>query len=450
MNPKLVVVAATVVLLGGGCSKADCITDLCAPLPTDTGPDTAADGAMDAAPDGGPCDRWAVVDACDGECPDPSALSFDVRTLATAAPPGLADPVTVAAHPTQPGRALVVSSDGWTAEVMARGDALDFGPAWDLGFGPLIGSSVSIAPDGSWAVAAAIDDTCVPGTLYFVDLVDTPGAVLRTMTVGIWPDHVAVSPDGRYVVTADEDQREVCKPASRHGGTITIIDVSAGVAEANVVQTITVDHAVDSEPEGLAIGRRGTVAVTVQETDDLLLFDLDDVPSATTRLIAMPPGSRPDGVSVNEALGLVAVALERTDGIAIVSSETDEIVHRRDLVPAGDVPADYNRDTTDTVEVHEPEEPFFFRYRGADFLALTVQESHAVLIYRVASDGSLTLDSVGPTGDYMTESGGTARSNIRPESMAVSSSAGVAFAVNEGEGSVTVLAGDESSYRTCE
>jgi hypothetical protein len=42
------------------------------------------------------------------------------------------------------------------------------------------------------------------------------------------------------------------------------------------------------------------------------------------------------------------------------------------------------------------------------------------------------------------------RSNIRPESLAVSAPAGLAFAVNEGEGSVTVLAADESSYRACE
>ncbi len=199
----------------------------------------------------------------------------------------------------------------------------------------------------------------------------------------------------------------------------------------------------------MSIGAGGVVAVTVQETDDLLLFDLDALPATPTRY-DLSGNSEPDGVAVDEELGYAAVALERTDALAIVDLDTGALVEERYLVLEMDVPGEYNRDTGDPVEVHEPEEPVFFRHQGVDFLALTVQESHAVLVYRVASDGALTLDSVAPTGDYTIETNGRARSNIRPESLAVVEGASLAFTVNEGEGTVTLLGSAESSYRACD
>jgi DNA-binding beta-propeller fold protein YncE len=412
----------------------------------DASPEAATDVGPDAG-DAGVCFPFDRVDVCDATCPEPATLN--IRALSSVSTAALITPSGLAFDPNDPTRAYVISAEGVFGRLSVDGDGAAFDTTRDLEIGRAIATGLAVSPSGEWAVASVLDIDCEPGTLYFIDLVRDPGVVLDTVMVGIWPDHVAVSPDGRYVVTADEDQREGCKPADRHGGSITIIDVGAGPTAARVVQTLMVDHALDSEPEGVTIGAEGTVVVSVQETDELVVFDLDDVPDATQTRIAMPSGSNPDGVSIEDSLGLVAVAFERTDEVALVSLASASVVYRRDLVAEADVPSEYNRDASGSVEIHEPEELLFFRHRGALFLAVTIQESHAVLVYRVEGE-TLILDSVAPTGDYETERGGRNQSAIRPEALAVEPRAGLFLAGNEREGSITLIASGETRFVGCE
>jgi len=158
-------------------------------------------------------------------------------------------------------------------------------------FGPP--NSVSVH-DG--VVAAAVESTTKTdtGEVWFFDA--ATGTKLAAVGVGALPDMVTFSPDGKYVVTADEGEPAddyVVDPV----GSVSVIDVSGGVE--NVLQTdvMTADFAnftlmnldpdvrlfgpnADSpaqnlEPEYVAISGDSTTAyVTLQENNALAVVDL--------------------------------------------------------------------------------------------------------------------------------------------------------------------------------
>ncbi len=73
----------------------------------------------------------------------------------------------------------------------------------------------------------------LPGTVVFLD---TAGTTIKTLTVGVLPDMVAISPNGRYVVTANEAE-PMPDYLTDPEGSVTIVDISGGVAaltQANV------------------------------------------------------------------------------------------------------------------------------------------------------------------------------------------------------------------------
>ncbi|MDC0666628.1 choice-of-anchor I family protein [Nannocystis radixulma] len=158
-------------------------------------------------------------------------------------------------------------------------------------FGPP--NSVSVH-DG--VVAAAVESTTKTNTgeVWFFDA--ATGTKLAAVGVGALPDMVTFSPDGNYVVTADEGEPAddyVVDPV----GSVSVIDVSGGVE--NVLQTdvTTADFsgftlmnldpdvrlfgpnadspAQNLEPEYVAIsGDSKTAYVTLQENNALAVVDL--------------------------------------------------------------------------------------------------------------------------------------------------------------------------------
>lgn len=131
------------------------------------------------------------------------------------------------------------------------------------------------------------------GAVAFFDV--TNNTYVTSVTVGAMPDMITFSPDGSKVLTADEGE-----PNDDYSndplGTVSIIDVSGGVANVQQSDVITLDFtayngqtldpsirifgpgatvATDLEPEYIAISEDGNTAyVVMQENNALAIIDL--------------------------------------------------------------------------------------------------------------------------------------------------------------------------------
>jgi len=158
--------------------------------------------------------------------------------------------------------------------------------------------------DGVVAVAVQNADGGEPG---LVALYDTDGALIKTLTVGVLPDQVTFSPDGKLLLVANEGEPfndEVAGVIENAPGTVSIIDLSGGAAAASVRNTIGFSAldgfeaalsdlgikifagsddlpaptaAQDIEPEYITVSPDGTTAyVTLQEVNAVAAIDLTD------------------------------------------------------------------------------------------------------------------------------------------------------------------------------
>lgn len=142
------------------------------------------------------------------------------------------------------------------------------------------------------AVAVPAAEKTDPGVVIFVD---PDGAVLAQVTVGALPDMLTFTPDGRYVVVANEGEPNDDYTVDPEGS-ISIIDVSAGVdglSDANVrtagfaqfndakldprirIYGPNATVAQDLEPEYVAVAPDSSTAfVTLQENNALAVVDI--------------------------------------------------------------------------------------------------------------------------------------------------------------------------------
>ncbi len=173
-------------------------------------------------------------------------------------------------------------SDPTTPTLISQIDMTPFGDA---------ATSVDVYGD-LIAVAVPAAEKTDPGVVLFLD---PDGEVLAQVTVGALPDMLTFTPDGRYVVVANEGE-----PNDEYTidpeGSVSIIDVSAGIdglSDADV-RTAGFTHfndakldpririygpnatvAQDLEPEYVAISPDGATAfVTLQENNALAVVDL--------------------------------------------------------------------------------------------------------------------------------------------------------------------------------
>ena len=151
-------------------------------------------------------------------------------------------------------------------------------------------NSVAVA-NGVVAIAVENEDEVSPGTVAFFD---ANGTFLNSVTVGVLPDMVTFTPDGQKVLVANEGE-----PGEEEDpeGSISIIDISGGVANATVM---TADFtafngrenelrgrgvrifpgntvAQDLEPEYIAVSPDGSTAfVALQENNAIAAVNIDD------------------------------------------------------------------------------------------------------------------------------------------------------------------------------
>lgn len=163
------------------------------------------------------------------------------------------------------------------------------------------GSPTSVAvQNGIAAVSVANDDDALPGSVVFVDVnAATPTPVV--VSVGVLPDSLAFTPDGNFVVVAnegepvgDDNDDLVVDPE----GSISVIDISSGILSLTQADVATADFqgfnsledtlrdggvrifpgntaAQDIEPEFVAISPDSTTAVvTLQENNALAFVDI--------------------------------------------------------------------------------------------------------------------------------------------------------------------------------
>jgi hypothetical protein len=174
---------------------------------------------------------------------------------------------------------------------------------------PLGGKPNSVAVrDGIVAVAIEGTTKTDPGTVKFFN---TSGALLNTLTVGALPDMLVFSPNGKWLLVANEGEPSSYNnnpvPSVDPEGSVSVIDMTPGVTSLTQlnVRTATFNLAIpqenassiriygpnatfaqDIEPEYITVSHNSKTAwVTLQENNAIGILD---IPSATfTKIVGL-------------------------------------------------------------------------------------------------------------------------------------------------------------------
>lgn len=140
-------------------------------------------------------------------------------------------------------------------------------------------SSVAVTPNGRYAIATVIDAfdpaAAHPGALAFIDMNRPELGVVAVVQLGVGPDALDITPDGRQAVVAIEDESSPDRP-----GSVQIVTLNDSAPETSAVKTLALSPDVgnarhDPEPEYVDISRDGKRAlVSLQENNALAVIDL--------------------------------------------------------------------------------------------------------------------------------------------------------------------------------
>ncbi len=205
-------------------------------------------------------------------------------------------------------------------------------------------ASIDIKPYGSinsvvarnGVVACALENTN-PQTNGSVVFFDQNGTLQKQVTVGAMPDMLTFSPDSRYVLTANEGEPKTDYTVDPEGS-ISIIDVSGGIANLSQANVTTVGFtayngqeaalrakgiriygglahwpattAQDLEPEYIAVSADSRTAyVTLQENNALAVLDLSTKQLTDLRSLGYSDLRQPGrGIDASDQSGDVLIA----------------------------------------------------------------------------------------------------------------------------------------------
>lgn len=186
---------------------------------------------------------------------------------------------------------------------------------------PTLVSSLSLAAYGAAANSVAAKNGIIaiaveavvkqdPGKVVFID---ANGTVLNSVTVGALPDMVCFSPNGKYVLTANEGEPNSAYTVDPEGS-VSIINISGGVGTATVATAgftsfngTTLPYGIrkfgpgatvakDLEPEYITVSSNSQTAwVTCQENN---CWAIIDIPTATVTSL-VPMGFKDHSISGN-------------------------------------------------------------------------------------------------------------------------------------------------------
>jgi DNA-binding beta-propeller fold protein YncE len=330
--------------------------------------------------------------------------------------------------------------------------SFSFGKTYDLDPGSATAEmtsldvSVKIGGENYAAVCVAEAD-CGKGKIMFVRLSD--GTVVKEVEVGYNPDGTAFTKNGTHLIVANEDDREdrPCKPADRMGGSVSIIDLSNGVENATLLQDYLVNWDDESEPEHAETSSDGTVIVSVQETSQIMIFNVADVPLSTGKykvvdlpLSATEEAAEPDGLFISPDGKHALISSEKNGTLQMMTLPDGTLLGNPYIIEA-DIPAPpYNIDARKSKKRTEPEECSLVEKSGKLYAVLALQESHGVIVYDVTDPAKPVFDSIAPAGNLTTDADvAMEKSTIGSEGLAMHPTNGVAFSANERQGSITMF-----------
>jgi len=381
--------------------------------------------------------------------------SFDIQTVMSLDAGANANAEIVRMVPGSDNQAVFVSSAiGRLTVIDYTSSSFSFGATFDLDPGSATAemTSIDVSPvmDGENYVAVCVAETdCAKGKIMFVKLSD--GTIVKEVEVGYNPDGTAFTKNGTHLIVACEDDREdrSCKPDTRHGGSVSIIDLSNGVANAVLTQDYLVDWDTDSEPEHCETSADGTVIVSVQETSQVMIFDVADVPLDSTEIIIvdLPDDggageeaieAEPDGlfISPDGTMGLIS---NERNGTFQMMSLPDGSLYGSPYIIEQDLPSGWQIDARKAKKRTEPEECSLVEQDEKLYAVLALQESHAVVVYDVTDPANPVFDSISAAGIAWEADNQMEKSEIGSEGLAMHPTNGVAFSANEREGSITMF-----------
>ena len=382
--------------------------------------------------------------------------SFDIQNVMSLTAGEDANAEIVRTVPGTDDKAVFVSSAiGRLTVIDYTTSSFAFGSTYDLDPGSataeMTSIDVSIPIGGESYVAVCVAETdCAKGKIMFVKLSD--GSIVSEVEVGYNPDGTAFTKDGSYLVVACEDDREdrPCKPEDRHGGSVSIIDLTGGVANASLVQDFAVDWDTDSEPEHAETSADGTVIVSIQETSQIMIFNVSDAPltEGEYTVVDLPDDgfatsnsdvneAEPDGLYISPDGTMALISNERNGSFQMMALPSGNL-YGNPYIIENDLPDGWQRDSRKTKRRTEPEECSLVEEWGKIYAVLALQESHAVIVYDVTDPENPVFDSMAPAGIDYGNDNGMEKSAIGSEGLGMHQTNGIAFSANEREGSITM------------
>ena len=385
--------------------------------------------------------------------------SFDIQAVMSLTAGEDANAEIVRTVPGTEDQAVFVSSAiGRLTVINYTASSFSFGSTYDLDPGSataeMTSIDVSISIGGENYVAVCVAETdCAKGKIMFVKLSD--GSVVSEVEVGYNPDGTAFTKDGSYLVVACEDDREdrPCKPEDRNGGSVSIIDLSGGVANASLVQDFAVDWDTDSEPEHCETSADGTVVVSVQETSQIMIFNVADAPLAAGEytVVDLPDdgfaaadtsvdvnAAEPDGLFISPDGTMALISNERNGTFQLMALPSGSL-YGNPYIVENDLPDGWQRDARKSKKRTEPEECSLVEKSGKLYAVFALQESHAVIVYDVSDPANPVFDSMAPAGIDYENDNAMEKSAIGSEGLGMHQTNGIAFSANEREGSITMF-----------
>ena len=209
----------------------------------------------------------------------------------------------IVAYDAATARLFFVNAEANEVVALDASDPAHLQEAFAIGLSAFGGGANAVAVRGGIvAVAVEAEVATDPGRVVFFT---AGGALLGAVQAGALPDNLAFSPDGRYVVVANEGEPSGYEAGDVDPeGSVTVIDLQMGVAGANVRQVTF---------EAFDIGAPRADETAAAQADGLRLFG---------------PGARvaqdlePEYVAVSPDGRKAYVSLQENNGLAIVDLAT--------------------------------------------------------------------------------------------------------------------------------
>ncbi len=381
--------------------------------------------------------------------------SFDIQTVMSldAGEDGNAEIVRVV--PDNDNEAVFVSSAINRLTVIEyTQDAFSFARTYDLNPGSATAEMTSIDVskkiNGENYVGVCVAEAdCGLGSVLLVKLSD--GTIVKRVefTKSYNPDGMAFTKDGNYLVVACEDDLEdrPCKPADRMGGRVAIIDLRNGPANATILQEYPIDWDAESEPEHCETDADGNVVMSVQETSQVVIFNVNDVPmpedDSKLTIVEMPEAegqkAEPDGLFISPDGKYAVISNERSGSFQMIELPSGNPLGTPTVVKHDFSAPPYNNDARKATKQTEPEEASLVERDGHLYAIFAMQEAHGVIVYDVTDPANPVFDSIAEAGIDWANDVSMEKSDIGSEGLGAHPTNGVIFSANEREGSITMF-----------